>query len=124
MGYFKDLKVYQISFEVAMEIFRLTKGFPSNEQHCLTSQVIRSSRSVCSNIAESYRKRRYPSHFISKLTDADMENTETLVWIEFAKTCGYINQDTAAKLEYKANEVGKLLSYMIKNPGKFCDTAD
>jgi four helix bundle protein len=121
MGCFKDLKAYQLSFDLAMEIFRISKVFPVSEQHSLTSQVIRTSRSVCSNIAESYRKHRYPLHFISKLTDADMENTETLVWIDFAKRCGYIDQATSLKLEQKSGEIGKLLAYMINNPIKFCD---
>jgi four helix bundle protein len=94
MGNFKDLVVYQKAFQLAMEIFLLTKKFPQDEKYGLTSQIRRSSRSVCSNIAEGYRKRRYEAHFKSKLTDADMENTETMVWIDFAFSCKYLELPT------------------------------
>jgi four helix bundle protein len=119
MGHYKDLKVYVKAFELAMEIFHLSLKFPSEEKFGLTSQIRRSSRSVCSNIAEGYRKRRYQAHFISKLTDADMENSETTIWIDFAIRCGYIDKDTKNKLTLNAEEIGKLLNFMIKNPGKF-----
>lgn len=119
MGHFKDLKVYIKAYELAMEIFHLSLKFPSEEKFGLTSQIRRSSRSVCSNIAEGYRKKRYQAHFISKLTDADMENSETTVWIDFALSCGYIDTDTKNKLTLKAEEIGKLLNFMIKNSGKF-----
>jgi four helix bundle protein len=119
MGRYKDLKVYIKAFELAMEIFHLSLKFPSDEKFGLTSQIRRSSRSVCSNIAEGYRKRKYPAHFISKLTDADMENSETIVWIDFAISCGFIDIDTKDKLTLKAEEIGKLLCFMIKNPDKF-----
>jgi four helix bundle protein len=113
------LKVYAKAFELAMEIFKLSLNFPSDEKFGLTSQIRRSSRSVCSNIAEGYRKRRYKAHFISKVTDADMENSETLVWIDFSISCGYIDKDTKDKLVQKAEEIGKLLCFMINNPEKF-----
>jgi len=119
MGHYKDLKGYMKAFELAMEIYHLTLKFPSDEKFGLTSQIRRSSRSVCSNIAEGYRKRRYEPHFISKLTDADMENSETVVWLEFAVSCGFLDQDTKDKLNMKAEEIGKLLCYMIKNSDKF-----
>ena len=79
MSTFRDLKVYQKAFKLAMDIFRLTKSFPDEEKYGLTSQIRRSSRSVCSSIGEAYRKRKYPAHFVSKITDADMENSETQV---------------------------------------------
>lgn len=119
MGNFKDLKGFIIAFDLAMDIFHITKSFPEDERYGLTSQIRRSSRSVCSNIAEGYRKRKYPAHFTSKLTDADMENSETQVWIEFALKCQYIDVEAAIKLNGKSDEIGKLLSYMINNPQKF-----
>jgi four helix bundle protein len=119
MGQYKKLKVYIKAFELAMEIFNLSLKFPTDEKFGLTSQIRRSSRSVCSNIAEGYRKRKYPAHFISKLTDADMENSETIVWIDFALNCGFIDKHAKDRLFLKAEEIGKLLYFMIKNPDKF-----
>jgi four helix bundle protein len=116
---FRKLKAYQKAFELAMNIFEISKDFPKEEKYSLTDQIRRSSRSVCSNIAESYRKRRYPKHFISKLSDADAENTETLCWLDFAKACGYISKEIKIKLETKNIEVGKLVNYMINNPERF-----
>ena len=116
---FRDLLAYQKAFSLAMEIFQETKGFPSEEKYSLTDQIRRSSRSVCSNIAESYRKRNYPKYFISKLTDSDGENSETLVWLEFALACGYIQEETYRTLEKQNAEIGKLINYMILNPEKF-----
>ena len=116
---FRKLNAYQKGFELAMEIFELSKSFPKEETYSLTDQIRRSSRSVCINLAESYRKRIYPKHFISKLTDADSENTETMGWIEFARSCGYITEKTKDQLESKNEEVGKLINYMIHNPSKF-----
>jgi four helix bundle protein len=81
---FRKLKAYQIAFELAMEIFEISKSFPKEETYSLTDQIRRSSRSICTNIAEAYRKRRYPKHFISKLSDSDTENAETLCWLEFS----------------------------------------
>jgi len=111
--------VFQKAFDLAGEIFQLTKSFPSDERYGLVSQIRRSSRSVCSNIAEGYRKRRYPAHFVSKLTDADMENTETEVWIYFAESCHYLNTDMKVRLKSQVQEIGKLLNFMIQNPRKF-----
>ena len=85
---------YQKSFELAMEIFETSKIFPTDEKYSLTDQVRRSSRSVSANIAEAYRKRQYPAHFKSKLSDADMENSETQVWLDFALKCGYLKTET------------------------------
>ncbi len=88
---FQDLLAYQKSFSLAMKIFEITKSFPKEEMYSLTDQIRRSSRSVPANIAEGYRKRVYPKHFHSKLTDSDAENSETQVWLEFALKCNYIN---------------------------------
>ncbi|OMQ12043.1 four helix bundle protein [[Flexibacter] sp. ATCC 35103] len=116
---FKELLAYKKSFELAMEIFELSKDFPKEERYSLTDQIRRSSRSVSANIAESYRKRRYVNHYISKLTDSDAENSETNVWLEFSLKCNYINQETFEKLNTKSFEIGKLINYMINNPNKF-----
>jgi len=85
----------------------------------LTDQVRRSSRSVCANFAEAFYRRKYPAHFLSKLSDADTENAETGVWLDFAFSCKYIVQDVNNRLTYKNREVGKLIGDMIKNPGKY-----
>ena len=91
---FEDLLAYKKAFENGMDIFELSKQFPKEETYSLTDQIRRSSRSVNANIAEAYRKRRYPKHFISKLTDADGENSETAVWLNYALSCKYItNQE-------------------------------
>lgn len=92
---------YKKSFELSMEIYHLSKSFPNEEKYSLTDQVRRSSRSVCANIAEAYRKRRYVNHFISKLTDCDAENSETNVWLEFALKCEYITHDNYLDLKGK-----------------------
>ena len=116
---FKSLLAYQKGFELAMNIFEVSKSFPKEETYSLTDQIRRSSRSVCANISEAYRKRRYERNFISKLTDSDAENSETQVWLEFAGACNYICAETEKELNNKSLEVGKLLNYMIDNPGKF-----
>lgn len=116
---FQDLLAYQKAFSLAMKIFELSKAFPPEERYALTDQIRRSSRSVAANIAEAYRKRNYPKHFYSKLTDSDAENSETCVWLEFAFSCNYIPPDTFKSLINESNEVGKLLNYMILNPKKF-----
>lgn len=116
---FKELLAFKKSFELAMEIFQLSKSFPKEEKYSLTDQIRRSSRSVSANIAEAYRKRRYPNHFISKLTDSDAENSETNVWLEFSLQCEYINNETFNDLNNKTIEIGKLINYMINNPEKF-----
>jgi len=116
---FQDLLAYQKAFALAMRIFEISKSFPSEEKYSLTDQIRRSSRSVAANIAEAYRKRVYPRHFHSKLTDSDAENSETQVWLEFALRCNYISQQVYIELIKESDEVGKLLNYMILNPGKF-----
>lgn len=119
MGTIKDLLAYQKGFSLAMEIFKVSKRFPSEERYSLTDQIRRSSRSVCANMAEAYRKRRYPNHFISKLSDADMENGETQAWLDFALSCEYITDDEHKILNDCAEEVAKLLVYMMNNSEKF-----
>ena len=120
---FRELLAYQKGFRLSMEIFNVSKSFPPDEKYSLTDQIRRSSRSVCANIAEAYRKRRYANHFISKLTDSDAENSETNVWLEFAYNCEYISEETYANLTEKNIEIGKLINYMINNPDKFgCDS--
>jgi four helix bundle protein len=116
---FQDLLAYQKSFALAMKIFKISKSFPKEETYSLTDQIRRCSRSVCANIAEAYRKREYPKHFHSKLTDSDAENSEIQVWLEFALNCEYINLENYTKLLSDSEEVGKLINYMILNPQKF-----
>jgi len=119
MGKFRELIVYKKGFSLLMEIYFLTKDFPKTEQYSLVDQIRRSSRSVCSSIGEAYKKRRYPNHFISKLTDADMENGETQVWLDVALACDYISKETFGSLDSQCEEVSKLLNFMINNPAKF-----
>lgn len=116
---FKKLLAYQKAFELSMEIFELTKKFPKEETYALTDQIRRSSRSVCANIAEAYRKRLYPKHFASKLSDADTENSETQVWIEFSISCNYKKIEQGDILTKKSIEAGKLINFMISHPEKF-----
>jgi len=116
---FRELTVYKKAFGLAMDIFEMTKQFPKEETYSLTDQIRRSSRSVCSTIGEGYRKRQYPKHFVSKVSDADMENTETQVWLDFAKSCGYLREIESLELEDKSEEVGRLLNHMISYPEKY-----
>jgi four helix bundle protein len=119
VGTFRDLTVYKKAFALAMDVFTISKKFPSEEKYSLTDQVRRSSRSVCSCIGEAYRKRQYKAHFVSKTSDADMENTETRVWLDFALACNYLGNDDWKNFDEKAEEVGKLLNHMIENPEKY-----
>lgn len=116
---FRDLTVYKKAFGLAMENFKESKKFLSEEKYCLTDQVLRCSRSVCATIGEAYRKRQYKAHFVSKSSDADMENTETRVWLDFALACEYISLETWKICDEKAIEIGKLLNHMIENPEKY-----
>ena len=118
-GGFKGLKVYQLAYKLAMVIFEVSKLFPKEEKYSLTDQIRRSSRSVCSNLAEAYRKRRYPKHFTSKITDADGEASETQVWIDFARDCNYFNNEIHKNLYVGYEEVGKMLGSMADKPYKF-----
>ena len=93
MGDYKDLIVYQKAYKLAMDIFEESKKFPPEEKFSLTNQIRKSSRSVCANLAEAYRKRRYEAHFVSKLSDSETENTETEVWLNFSKDCKYLPEE-------------------------------
>jgi len=112
----RDLEVYKESFDLAMQIFQKSKPFPKEERYSLTDQVRRSSRSVCANLAEAWRKRRYQAWFISKLSDAEAEVAETQVWLEFAVQCDYLKPEIGKELfvSYE-NILGKIIS-IINNP--------
>jgi four helix bundle protein len=101
----RDLKVYQLSFEAGMEIFRISKNFPKEETYSLIDQIRRSSRSVSGNIAEAFRKRRYPKSFIAKLSDAEGEAAETQVWLDYALACEYISHDQHKQLDDKYDHI-------------------
>lgn len=116
---FKDTKLYKLAFEQAMEIYEISKTFPKEETYSLTDQIRRSSRSICANLAEAYRKKRYPAHFISKVTDCDGENSETGVWFDFALECKYITKQKNEEMILRNEEIGRLLNHMINNPDKY-----
>lgn len=116
---FRDLTVYKKAFNLAMFVFELTKKFPPEEKYALTDQVRRSSRSVCRAIGEGYRKRQYPNHFISKISDTDMENTESQISMDFAFACGYISRQENLEVRTRSEEIGKLLNHMIQNPDRY-----
>lgn len=111
-----ELQVYQKAFDTAMMIFHASKKFPREERYSLTDQVRRCSRSVCANLAEAWRKRRYKAAFIAKLSDAESEAAETQVWIEFAVACGYVDRDHGASLNKAYDEVLRMLVAMINKP--------
>jgi four helix bundle protein len=121
MGDFRKLMVYQKAFENAMQIFEISKSFPDIERYSLTTQIRNSSRSICSNIAEGYRKRLYRKHYIAKVTDADMENSETLVWLDFSLSCKYIIESQHIELVKKFEETGRLINHMLNYPDKYLD---
>ena len=115
----RDLKVYQLSYRLAMEIFHLSKRFPREEIYSLTDQIRRSSRSVAANLAEGFRKRRYPNVLLNKLTDCDAESAETQVWLDFAFDCGYLAKEKYTELIEGYEEVGRMLGGMMAHPEKF-----
>lgn len=119
MGGFKSLTVYRKAFALASDLFEVSKSFPQEEKFSLTSQIRRSSRSVCSNLAEAYRKRKYPKHFTSKISDADAESSETSVWIDFAFSSQYIDEQTWNHFTMRCEEIGKILGYLADHPEKF-----
>lgn len=119
----KDLIVYQKAYQLAMAIFEVSKSFPPEERYALTSQIRRSSRSVCLNLREAWAKRRYEAHFISKLTDCDGENSETDSSLDFARDCGYITAQQHGELTALNAEIGKMLGSMINNPTPFLISA-
>ncbi len=111
-----DLRVYKLSFEAGMEIFELTKKFPKEEKYSLTDQIRRSSRSVSGNIAEAWRKRRYPKSFVAKLSDSDGEAAETQVWLDYALACKYIEEQEHNKLYDKYEHIMAMITNMIIKP--------
>lgn len=130
---FDDLRVYRVSYECAMRIFELSKDWPKAERYALTDQIRRShrkgmtrkgpSRAVCSNIAEAWSKRRYERHFISKLSTAEGEAAETLTWLDFARDCGYLPEETHKKLQAEYRKIRGGLVKMMAAPEKWCGPA-
>jgi four helix bundle protein len=111
--HFRDLEVYQLAMGAAMTLFELSKGFPLEERYSLTDQIRRSSRSVCANIAEAWRKRRYPNAFVSKLSDAEAEAAETQVWIEFSVKSGYLPSEQADEIDRQYENIqGKVVNML------------
>ncbi|MEJ2628643.1 MAG: four helix bundle protein [bacterium] len=115
----KDLIVYQKAYKLAMEIFKITKSWTVEEKYSLIDQIRRSSRSVSSNISEAWAKRKYKAHYVNKLTNADAKNSETLTWLDFSLSCGYIKKSVHNKLQNLCQENGKMLGSMILNPEIF-----
>ena len=118
---YEELHVYQVAFAAAMEIYILSKDWPQHEKYSLTDQIRRSSRSVCGNLAEAWRKRRYPAHFVSKLSDSDSETAETEVWLNFALECGYLEKIAYDQLREKYHHIGGMLTNMMNNPHQWCN---
>lgn len=116
---YKDLKTYQLAYNLAMEIFVLTKSFPKEERYALVDQMRRSSRSIAANLAEGFRKRQYPKMFSNKLSDCDGEIAETQVWIEFAYDCGYLQKEQYKHLAESYEELGRMFGGMIAKVEKF-----
>jgi four helix bundle protein len=116
---YKELRVYQKAMTAAMRIFELTKHFPIEERYSLTDQIRRASRSVCSNIGEAWRKRRYPAHFVSKLSDSEGEAEETRVWLEFSWRCGYMSKSEASELDTEYDQIIGQLVRMIDRPDQW-----
>ena len=115
----EDLEVYRIAFETAMTIFQVSKCFPKEEKYALTDQIRRSSRSVCANLAEAWRRRRYQASFLSKLNDAEAEAAESQVWLKFAVKCEYLDVEIARELYTQYNQVLGMLVKMTNNADKW-----
>jgi four helix bundle protein len=116
---FRATAIYKKAFQQAMNIFEITKAFPKEEKYSLIDQIRRSSRSVCANYAEAIRKKKYKKHFLSKLSDCDMENTETLVWLDIALASKYLDQKQYEMQINLNNEVGKLIGHAIRNVNNY-----
>jgi four helix bundle protein len=116
----RDLAVYRKAFDTSMEIFELSKSFPKDELYSLTDQIRRSSRSVCANIAEAWRKRRYKAVFINKLSDAGQESAETQTWLEFSLACKYTDRQTYEKLFNEYEQIFAMLHVMTEKSDTFC----
>jgi len=115
----KELIVYKLAFKVSMEIFTISKSFPKEEVYSLTSQILRSSWSVCANLAEAFRKRRYEKAFVSKLSDSEGEAAETQVWLDYSFECGYIPEDIYKNLFNEYEKIIGMLVNMMKHPEKW-----
>ena len=120
MGDYRTLLAYKKAFALAMKIYQRSKKFPVEEKFGLTSQIRNSSRSVCTNIVEAYKRRRYQNYYTSKLNDSETENAETQVWLDFALACGYLTEPEYLEFQSDNDEVAKLILYMINHPEKFC----
>ena len=120
LKHFRDLEVYELAFKSAMIIYDITKNYPSEEKYSLTDQIRRASRSVCSNLAEAWRKRKYRAVFINKLTDSMQEAFETQCWLEFSLKCNYISDDVFKELDFKYEKIISMLNSMEFNADKFC----
>lgn len=120
LKHFRDLEVYQFSFGSAMKIFEITKKFPSDEKYLMVDQIRRASRSVCSNLAEAWRKRKYKAVFANKITDAMQEASETQCWLEFCLACKYITSEFFQEYDDKYEKIIAMLNSMEMNADKFC----
>ena len=118
--HFRDLEVYRRAFEAAMKIFQITKDFPAEERYSLVDQIRRASRSVCANISESWRKRKYIAVFKNKMTDSMQEASETQCWLEFCLACHYIDQEVFDKLDDEYEQIIAMLNSVERNAKKFC----
>lgn len=121
---FRELRVYQGAFTAAMKIFVLSRSFPAEERYSLTDQIRRASRSVCANLGEAWRKRRYPAHFVSKLSDAESEAEECRVFLEFAVACGYLPPEEQAQLDQDYDHILSQLVAMINRPDQWTVRSD
>ena len=119
MGDYKTLLAYQKAFALSMRIYHRSKSFPAEEKFGLISQIRNSSRSVCVNIVEAYKRRRYKDYYTLKLNDSETENAETQVWLDFSLACEHLTEIEYRELKSENDEVAKLVLYMINNPGKF-----
>lgn len=119
-GGYKDLKVYQLAYQLALDIHEITKGYPKEEKYSLTDQIRKSSRSVPTNLAEAWKKRRYEKAFVSKVVDCAGEAGETEVWLDLSKDFGYISNEQHKDLMERYGEVNRMLYGMIDKPHKFC----
>jgi four helix bundle protein len=118
--HFRDLDVYQKAFRTAMRIYEITKSFPADEKYSLVDQIRRSSRAVCSNLAEAWRKRKYEAVFKNKLTDSMQETSETQCWLEFSLACKYVGEGLFKELDSEYEEIISMINAMEKNAQKFC----
>ncbi|MEA3223225.1 MAG: four helix bundle protein [Thermodesulfobacteriota bacterium] len=116
---YKELRVFQSSMDAAMTIFHVTKQFPTEERYSMVDQMRRSSRSVCANLAEAWRKRRYKAAFIAKLSDAESEACETQVWVEFARRCKYLGDDNSSELDATYDQIMGQIVRMINDADKW-----